>query len=409
MMVGRYPIAFLQLDMPPDLVDVNVHPTKLEVRFQDSGRLYSQLLGTIRDKFLTSDLSAKLSPASSKVAIEAATGAPVATQTELLPWERDSAREERRLPVHEDLSIRPVIGTQQELAHDVAGAHDPATAERLRSDLVNWARGELQAQQRLLDQQAVALRPGMQQSPGATESDENVPQYGHAPLPEYTFQRPHPTTPPAPYPGPSRGVAPTVTEATVPERTASNSAIQIHNKYLVAETDDGLVVIDQHALHERIIYEQIREKVLGGAVESQQLLVPEPVDLSANEATALLQHQTILSQIGVSLEPFGGGTVLVTSYPAMLANFRPAEVLREIVAQITIDGKTPERRDLLDELLHMISCKAAIKAGDRLTPAEVEALVAQRDLFQDSHHCPHGRPTALVLTRDDLDKQFKRT
>ena len=92
----------------------------------------------------------------------------------------------------------------------------------------------------------------------------------------------------------------------------------------------------------------------------------------------------------------------------MLANFNPAEVLRQLVAQLLTSDQPPQNRDLLDEMLHMISCKAAIKAGDRLTPEEVTALLEQRHLFQDTHHCPHGRPTALVFTREELDKRFKR-
>jgi len=80
-----------------------------------------------------------------------------------------------------------------------------------------------------------------------------------------------------------------------------------------------------------------------------------------------------------------------------------------VVDQLLVDGKTPEPRDLVDELLHMVACKAAIKAGDRLTPEEVSALVADRNLVDDTHHCPHGRPTALMFTREELDKQFKRT
>jgi len=162
-------------------------------------------------------------------------------------------------------------------------------------------------------------------------------------------------------------------------------------------------------LHERVLYEQIRDKVLAGAMESQQLLAPEPVDLSPSESAAALAQRDLLAQLGLQIEPFGGGTVLVVSYPAMLRRLRPAEVLRGIVERLVEGGKAPDRRDLLDELLHMIACKAAIKAGDRLTPDEVSALVAQRHLAQDSHHCPHGRPTALVFTRDELDKQFKRT
>jgi len=188
----------------------------------------------------------------------------------------------------------------------------------------------------------------------------------------------------------------------------ARNALQIHNRYLVVETDAGIEVIDQHALHERILYEQLREKVLGGALESQRLLVPEPVDLSATEAAIVLEHAELLARLGVEVQAFGGETVLVSSYPAMLANWRPADVLRELVEKLLAGGKQPEARDLLDELLHMISCKAAVKFGDRLTPEEVDALVEQRHMVQDSHHCPHGRPTTLVFTREDLDRQFKR-
>jgi DNA mismatch repair protein MutL len=187
------------------------------------------------------------------------------------------------------------------------------------------------------------------------------------------------------------------------------SALQLHNRYLVTECDGGMVVIDQHALHERIIYEYLREKVLAGPLESQRLLVPEPIDLAPAEAAAVLQASDVLSQLGLTIEPFGGDTILVSSYPAMLANLPPADVLRDVVERLLSGGKQPERRDVLDSLLHMISCKAAVKAGDRLSPGEVTALLEQRHLAQDTHHCPHGRPTALYFSREELDKQFKRT
>jgi DNA mismatch repair protein MutL len=176
----------------------------------------------------------------------------------------------------------------------------------------------------------------------------------------------------------------------------------------VTETDDGLVVIDQHALHERILYEQLRERVLSGTLEAQRLLVPEPVALSPAEVAAVLDARDFLARLGIDVEPFGGDTLLVSSYPAMLANFHPADILRQVVEQLLMVGRSPDRRDLLDELLHMISCKAAVKAGDRLSREEIQALLEQRHLYQDTHHCPHGRPTALVFTKAELDKRFKR-
>ena len=93
----------------------------------------------------------------------------------------------------------------------------------------------------------------------------------------------------------------------------------------------------------------------------------------------------------------------------MLANLSPGELLRQVVEPLVAAGKAPDRRDLLDELLHMIACKAAIKAGDYLAPEEISALLDQRHLCHDAHHCPHGRPTSLVFSREELDKRFKRT
>jgi DNA mismatch repair protein MutL len=185
--------------------------------------------------------------------------------------------------------------------------------------------------------------------------------------------------------------------------------LQVQNRYLVTEDEQGMVVIDQHALHERILYEQLRERVLAGTLETQRLLVPETVNLTAAEAALILETRETLVSLGIEIEPFGGDTILVSSYPAMLGSFSPSEVIRQIADQLMGGGQTPDRRDLVDELLHMISCKAAIKAGDRLSSEEVTALLEQRHLFHDTHHCPHGRPTALVFTKEELDKRFKRT
>ncbi len=184
--------------------------------------------------------------------------------------------------------------------------------------------------------------------------------------------------------------------------------MQAHNRYLVAASDEGLVIIDQHALHERVLYEQLREKVLAGAVEIQRLLSPEPVDLPPAEAAAVIEHQAVLAELGLEVQPFGGTTVLVQGYPAMLRKMDPAELLRQVATQLVSEDRLPDRRDLLDDLLHMCSCKAAIKAGDPLSPAEITSLLEFRHLVQDAHHCPHGRPTTLVFTREELDRRFKR-
>jgi DNA mismatch repair protein MutL len=360
MLTGRQPICFLRLDMPAELVDVNVHPTKQEVRFQDSGRLYSQLLGTLRTKFLTTDLTARGS-------------SPVG-----------------------------VGGDVDDAASLSAGA----------SELVHWAKQELGNRVQQVEASSAVQRQFGGDVAGTDAASSFVSAEAPRPVAYSGPLRLHRLDAPERRPFDiGKAMAETPTEPGASwggAHVASRGALQVHNRYLVLENDAGIEVIDQHALHERILYEQIREKVLGNSLESQKLLVPEPVDLSATEAAAVLEHSELLAQLGVEVQPFGGETVLVSSYPAMLANLSPAEVLHDLVEKLLPGGRRPDARDLLDELLHMIACKAAIKFGDRLTAEEVDALLAQRHLVQDQHHCPHGRPTALVFTREDLDRQFKR-
>jgi DNA mismatch repair protein MutL len=184
----------------------------------------------------------------------------------------------------------------------------------------------------------------------------------------------------------------------------------VHNRYLVTQDSAGMVVIDQHALHERVLYERVCEKVLGegGSLESQRLLVPEPVSLTPAERTAAMDAQQTLAKIGLEIEDFGGETILIQSYPAMLKNSSPSDMLRTVLESLLGAGKQPDAKDLLNRLLSTIACKAAVKAGDPLSPEEITSLLEQKDLYHDTHHCPHGRPTALFFSRDELDRMFGR-
>jgi DNA mismatch repair protein MutL len=143
-------------------------------------------------------------------------------------------------------------------------------------------------------------------------------------------------------------------------------------------------------------------------VESQRLLVPEPVHLSASEAAAVVEQKEALAQLGIEVEAFGGDTVLVTSTPAMLPGMPADRLLRDLADHFRTRPIPPSRDAMLADLLHMIACKAAVKAGQRLSPEEVAALLERRHLVADSHHCPHGRPTALVFTKSELERQFGR-
>jgi DNA mismatch repair protein MutL len=177
---------------------------------------------------------------------------------------------------------------------------------------------------------------------------------------------------------------------------------------LVVETHEGMLVIDQHALHERVLFEQLKKRLRGGPLETQRLLIPEPVELSAEQAARTLEHREALAELGLGVEEFGGRTVLLTSYPAILGRRSPQAILKAVVDHLVGQDRPPSREVLLNDLLSLMACHAAVRAGDRLNPEEMSALVAQRHLADDTHHCPHGRPTALLFSRHDLDRQFRR-
>lgn len=183
----------------------------------------------------------------------------------------------------------------------------------------------------------------------------------------------------------------------------------MYNAYLVLETPAGMLVIDQHALHERILFEQLKGRIRAGALESQRLLIPEPVELTAEQAARTLEHRADLAILGLGVEDFGGGTLLVTSYPALLSRRPPQSILKAVVDHLAAKERVPTREQLLNDLLSLMACHAAVRAGDPLSPEEIAALIAQRDLADDTHHCPHGRPTALLFSKQDLDRQFRRT
>lgn len=400
LMVGRHPISFLFLEMPSHLVDVNVHPTKTEVRFQDSQTLYRQLLTTLRDKFLTlnfqseiqvpasrrTDAAAVVTPAQKELDIWSASAAaprpalaepagsttstaPPRRRTDTQSWEPGLKSGPFQPSVVEALSAPPVSPNDATTQHGsaAAGFDDPNTAD-------------------------TAAFPQESDSPATGESTSSGPVAAGTGLTDATFGTTDSNGAPA---------GPVV-------HGADFRAFQIHDCYLVVAGDDGLEVIDQHALHERILYEHLRTRVLHEKVESQKLLMPEAIECSAGEAAVLMEYQELLAEIGFAIEDFGGTTILVSAHPVMLPRGRFVRILRDLAGALEeSDGKT-SRRDLLDNMLHTMACRAAIKAGQRLTPEEMQELLSQRHTVTDAHHCPHGRPTSLLLSRGTLDKQFGR-
>ncbi|MDM4017975.1 DNA mismatch repair endonuclease MutL [Roseiconus lacunae] len=401
LMVGRHPVCFLRMSMPAEMIDVNVHPTKLEVRFTDGGRVYSRLLQTLRHHFLTTDMTQRVGPP----------------------------------PPAEDAALAAPPPNRGEQAH--------------RQSVIEWARTGRSPDEVFVspsrggDTQPVATPPLTSGADGSAASLRSMPGPGGVPdfrpypsgasLPSSAPSLPPPREPGSfgtPNTGSDENTAPG--ENTAPweiDESGESSAggasasgainnhpsvcylgFQVHNRYLVTQDEKGMVVIDQHALHERVLYERVKKKVLdsGQALESQGLLVPEPVSMTPSERTAVLEHHETLKQIGMEIEDFGGETVVIRSYPAILRRSPPAEMLRTLMESVLGGGKKPEPIELLNHLLSTIACKAAVKAGDPLSAEEIEALLEQKDLYNDTHHCPHGRPTALFFSRDELDRMFGR-
>ncbi len=417
LMVGRQPIAFLFVDMPPSSFDINVHPTKIEVRFVDSQQLYRQLLSMLRTKFLGIDLDSQMKLGSRKGDDDSSadgstgSGSPKELQAELNDW----AGSQTGSPTTSSGASRGYLGDSPPVTtwslgsarREAALIAGPAPEHRPTEDV--------RAEQSAQDDDTLADVADLPETEAAAEElfvgRESLPVTADDATDEMSATEMADLL--------RRAAAATSGAADVPETPSSKPqpgvgeqsglrAMQIMDCYLIAETDQGMLMVDQHALHERIIYEYLRPRVLENSVESQRLLIPESIELNAREAALIIEHADVLGQLGIGVEEFGANTVLVNAWPVMLQKARPADLMRDIVEQLESNDKKPTRRDVLDSLLHMTSCKAAIKAGQRLTPEEIDSLLAQRHLIDDAHHCPHGRPTALLLSQAELDRRFGR-
>lgn len=407
LMVGRQPVAFLFIELSPDRVDVNVHPTKVEVRFQDSQQLFRQLLSMIRSKFLSMDLQSSLRlPAAPTTAVGTLNGftQPVSQQSD------------RRRELQNEFSN----WAADRIGGNGYGAHNEGSTTALASPRAAVLKPEIREPWEIgHSREAVVAEVAAQTIDPDPDCEIEQHTFPHSlPAEEQQSGESTATSFEAETVATCTDAARSVTDVettSIQSREAAFGAaraMQVHDCYLIVETAEGVTVFDQHALHERIMYEHLRTRVLAGAVESQRLLVPQAIEVTSKEAAILLEQTESLERAGLGIEDFGNGTLIVTRYPAMLRKVDLQELVGELIEKLEQGGsaavQSSPRRDILDELLHMMSCKAAVKAGQRLSQEEIESLLTQRHLVDDAHHCPHGRPTALSLSRMDLDRQFGR-
>jgi len=308
----RFPVIFLFIQIPYEDVDVNVHPTKIEVRFYNSNLVHSQILGCLREKLLGTNLE---------------------TQAKL--------------------PSTAGIGTQQDIT----------PSARFRSQKIADAMAEFFKKHRPVQTQQ---------------------QFG---------------------PRAMMAVGDTV-EQTEKEKL---SAIQIHDSFIVAQTDDGFIIIDQHALHERIIYEDLCRRIQKSKLESQKLLIPESFQLTDAQSDAIKTNAELIERLGIELAPFGPRTCAIQAFPTILSRVAPLDFVQDLLDLLTDKDLSLDAERLLDEVLNMAACKAAIKAGQKLSNSEIEQLLADREKAECASRCPHGRPTAIKFSITELEKQFKRT
>ena len=344
---NRWPVALLFIQIAPDRVDVNVHPTKIEVRFQDSRHVHSALLGALRD------------------ALNKAMLAPTA--------------------ILGDAEIPPLSGDR------ATGVQAPR--QSLRDAMADFFRSSPQRQPQLT----------FPRSPACGRTDASPAAASPAP-PAWPVPHPHIAAPAATAPEPSPP-EPLPSRPLVPQA----SAIQVHNTYLVTAEQDGLIIVDQHALHERILYNDLKRRLADAPLASQRLLIPKTLTVTAGEADALTEAEGLLGKLGIVVEPFGPASVAVQQFPTLLTERRvEAELFLRDLLDTLAEDETADAERALEAVLQLIACKAAVKAGDPLTPAEIEDLLARRQALEKGSACPHGRPTTLKLTLRNLEKQFAR-
>ncbi|KDE19444.1 DNA mismatch repair protein MutL [Acetobacter aceti 1023] len=350
---GRHPVVALMLTVPPDRVDVNVHPAKTELRFADEASVRSLVIGTIQR------------------ALEHGAGG---------------------------VGVRPVLSSAPRQARiwypPEKGAVPPVPAPAFHAPTPEGARF---AEGRLQFGDAPAARTLPPIAMPSSDTGWDLPQ---------TSANAEVTPPHAAAMAPAQPVA--------ADHPLGAAIAQVLDTYILAVAADGsLVLVDQHAAHERLTHERLRAQFLSGQVQAQRLLVPDVVDLPRAQVDLLLARQPTLEKLGVEIEAFGGDSVLVRALPAMLRSSDAVNLLRDLADELEADenGAPDEMAALdgrLDAVIARMACHGSIRAGRRLSVEEMNALLRQMEETPRAGTCSHGRPTWLKLSKADLEKLFGR-
>ncbi|RPK06600.1 hypothetical protein BSBH6_00223 [Bacillus subtilis] len=349
--IGRHPITFIEITMDPILVDVNVHPSKLEVRLSKETELHDLIRDGIKDVFKKQQLipSAQLPKKSAPV---------IKNEQQFITFDEKPA--ERKVP---EKSAAPSYSPMK-LSSVVK---EPVDVEEELPPL------QFDAPPIVDHEQSIEVPDVSEEQPEALEQ-------------EYHEEQPQPTS----------------------ERVPIMYPIgQMHGTYILAQNENGLYIIDQHAAQERIKYEYFREKVGEVEPEVQDMIVPLTFHYSTNEALIIEQHKQELEGVGVFLESFGSNSYIVRCHPAWFPKGEEAELIEEIIQQV-LDSKHIDIKKLREEAAIMMSCKGSIKANRHLRNDEIKALLDDLRSTSDPFTCPHGRPIIIHHSTYEMEKMFKR-
>lgn len=218
----------------------------------------------------------------------------------------------------------------------------------------------------------------------------------------------------APLPTPGFAEAPAARAEPVAEMPESTSRplgaarAQLHENYIIAQTDTGIVIVDQHAAHERLVYERLKRQMAEHGITAQALLIPEIVELSSGDAARLLDHADALSRLGLSIEPFGGGAVAVRETPAILGPVNAADLIRDVLDELSDAGDSQLVQAKIEAVLSRMACHGSVRSGRQMRAEEMNALLREMEATPHSGQCNHGRPTYVELRLADIERLFGR-
>lgn len=364
LMHRRYPIVFLFLQVDPSEVDVNVHPTKTEVRFRNTSSIYNYVMAALKEGLH------KAAPKPSGIA----TFAPIPGKES---GKADEAGFTKR-SLWEPFSYRKT----DEIQDTKGNADIPPSGDRIRN----------------LDAFTPFDDRNILSSPPERPCEERGEGVLHAEKSEASVNAQMSKTP---EPAGNRSPVEVIGKKKV--------SFQIHDAFIVEETDDGFNLIDQHALHEIILYHEIERNLQGAQSASQRLLIPEMIELSPKDFFSVTSIKQYLGDLGVEIEEFGQRTIVIRSFPQMLRHLPGKEFIESVLTEFSDEKELKGKDKIVSKLISVMACKGAIKAGQRLEPQEIEELLKmKKDIHAYTNNCPHGRPTTLFFSLCELQKQFKR-